>query len=97
MAAVVAAEQGRVMGEKDNAEDLGTMKPAEVVRCAEGSNAVCWIRAKAVAEDGATTAYECCGGAGQKARFSIRRGLMTPRDVNPDEIPDGLRWSRRVI
>ena len=85
------------MSDADKTEDLGRLNPVQVVRCAEGSNTVCWIRAEATADDGTTTAYECCGGAGMKASFTARTGFLSPKGVNPDDVPDGLTWSRRTI
>jgi hypothetical protein len=78
-------------------EDLGQLSPVQVVRCAEGSNTVCWIRAETTADDGSTTSYECCGGAGKKASFTMRTGFLSPKSVDPDDVPDGLTWSRRGI
>jgi hypothetical protein len=78
-------------------EELGKMSPAQVVQCAEGSNAECWVRAEVKQEDGSTTAYECCGGGGKKARFTLRTGFLAPRSVSPGDVPDGLFWSRRTI
>lgn len=85
------------MNDTGKSEDLGRLSPAQVVRCAEGSSTVCWIRAEATAEDGTTTSYECCGGGGQKPSFTIRTSFLSPKSVGPDEIPDGLLWSRRTV
>jgi hypothetical protein len=73
------------------------MTPAQVVRCAEDSNTYCWIGAKMIADDGTEVAYECCGGQGEKARFSVRSGAGPPEPVHPKAVPDGLTWSRRII
>ncbi len=85
------------MSDVDQTEDLGRMSPAQVVQCAEGSNTVCWIRAEAAADDGSTTTYECCGGAGTKASFTERTGFLSAKSVNPDDVPDGLVWSKRSV
>jgi len=67
------------------------------VQCAEGSNTVCWVRAETVADDGATTVYECCGGAGRKADFTAKSGFLSAKPVDPQDVPDGLTWSRRFV
>ena len=67
------------MSDTEKAEDLGRMSPVQVVQCAEGSNTVCWIRAETTADDGTTTSYECCGGGGQKATFTVRTGFLSPQ------------------
>jgi hypothetical protein len=76
---------------------LGQMSPAAVVKCAEDSNTECWIAAEVCCDDGSTKAYECCGGAGKKARFLLRRGFMEPRSLAPGDVPDGLTWYRRSM
>jgi hypothetical protein len=84
----------------DNArevEELGKMSPAQVVQCAEGSSTECWVRAEVQQEDGSTAAYECCGGGGKKARFTLRTSFLSPRSISPDDVPDGLFWSRRSV
>ena len=73
---------------------LGQMSAAQVVQCAEGSNTYCWIAAQASDE---AASYECCGGGGRKARFSMRRGFLEPKSIDPDEVPDGLVWTRRAM
>ena len=85
------------MSEAGKTEDLGRMSPVQVVQCAEGSNTVCWIRAETTADDGTATSYECCGGAGKKASFTVRHGFLSPKSVTPDDVPDGLTWSRRAV
>ncbi len=85
------------MSDKETAEDLGRMSPVQVVQCAEGSNTVCWIRAEATADDGTSTSYECCGGGGTKASFTVRTGFLSSKSVDPQDVPDGLSWSRRCI
>jgi hypothetical protein len=85
------------MSDAGKSEDLGRMSPAQVVRCAEGSNTVCWIRAEVTADDGMTTSYECCGGGGQKASFTARTGFLSPKTVSPADVPDDLSWSRRCV
>jgi hypothetical protein len=77
--------------------DLGCMTPAQVVQCAEGSNTECWVAAKALAEDGSEVAYECCGGGGRKARFSLLKMGQLPREVQPAEVPSSLTWVRRTV
>ena len=81
----------------DKPTSLGQMSPAQVVKCAEDSDAECWIAAEVCCEDGSTTAYECCGGAGKKARFLLRRGFMEPKSLAPGDVPDGLTWYRRTL
>ena len=85
------------MSDTEKTEDLGRMSPAQVVQCAEGSNAVCWIRAETTADDGTTTSYECCGGGGRKADFTVRTGILSAKSVDPHDVPDGLSWSRRCV
>jgi hypothetical protein len=77
--------------------ELGCMTPAQVVQCAEGSHRECWIAATMVAEDGTEVAYECCGGGGKKASFSLLRRGAPPRPVAPSEVPSSLTWVRRTI
>ena len=62
------------MSDETKCTELGCMTPAQVVQCAEGSNKECWIAATMIAEDGSEVTYECCGGGGKKARFSLRQG-----------------------
>ena len=83
------------MGEKDICTDLGCMTPAQVVQCAEGSKSECWISATFVDDDGEAS-YECCGGGGTKARFSLKRRGKPPREVSPTEVPSSLTWVRRT-
>ena len=85
------------MSDTAGAEDLGQLSPVQVVQCAEGSNTFCWMRADAIAEDGSTTSYECCGGAGKKAEFTARTGFLSPKAIDPKDVPDGLTWSRRCV
>lgn len=77
--------------------EVGCMTPAQVVQCAEGSNQECWYAATTIAEDGTEVAYECCGGGGRKARFSLLRRGMTPREVPAAEVPSSLTWVRRSV
>ena len=77
--------------------DLGCMTPAQVVQCAEGSNTECWIAATMEAEDGSEVAYECCGGGGKKARFSLLKKGQPAREVASAEVPSSLTWIRRMI
>ena len=85
------------MDDAKKPESLGTLSPAQVVQCAEGSNTVCWIRAEAVRDDGGTTVYECCGCAGRKADFRAKSGFLSAKSVDPNDVPDGLTWSRRFV
>jgi hypothetical protein len=85
------------VSDAENTEDLGRMSPVQVVQCAEGSNTYCWIRAEATGVDGTRITYECCGGAGQKASFTARTGFLSSKSVDPQDIPDGLSWSRRYV
>jgi len=75
--------------------DLGCMTPAQVVQCAEGSTAECWISATYAADEG-DVSYECCGGGGKKARFSLLKRGKPPREVSPAEVPSSLTWVRRT-
>jgi len=77
--------------------EIGCMTPAQVVQCAEGSNTECWIAATVIAEDASEVAYECCGGGGKKARFSLLRKGSAPRPVPQDEVPSSLSWVRRSM
>lgn len=76
--------------------ELGCMTPAQVIQCAEASNTECWIAAKLVDEDGEEVSFECCGGGGKKARFSLfKRGQSRP--VDPADVPGSLTWARRMV
>jgi hypothetical protein len=77
--------------------EVGCMTPAQVVQCAEGSNQECWIAATMIADDGSEVAYECCGGGGKKARFSLLRRGAPPRAIGLDEVPSSLTWVRRTV
>jgi hypothetical protein len=48
-------------------------------------------------DDGTVTTYECCGSAGRKARFSAKSSFLSSKSVSPDDVPDGLSWSRRFV
>jgi hypothetical protein len=48
-------------------------------------------------DDGTVTTYECCGSAGRKARFSAKSRFLSSKSVSPDDVPDGLSWSRRFV
>ena len=85
------------MDAKDGVEKLGRLSPAQVVQCAEGSSQVCWVQAETLDERGAPVTYECCGGAGKKARLTMKTSFLSPKSVSPDEVPDGLSWSRRFV
>jgi hypothetical protein len=85
------------MSEDSICTDLGCMTPAQVVECAERSNTECWIAATMTAEDGGEVTYECCGGGGKKARFSLLRRDAPPRQVNQADVPSSLTWSRRMV
>ena len=84
------------MSDESKCTDLGCMTPAQVVQCAEGSTSECWIAATMVGDDGAEVEYECCGGGGAKARFRLLRKGASPRDVSVADVPDALRWVRRM-
>jgi hypothetical protein len=85
------------MNEEPKCTELGCMTPAQVVQCAEGSNTECWVAATMIAEDGSEVAYECCGGGGKKARFSLLRKGSPPQTVTPAEVPNSLTWIQRTI
>ncbi len=84
------------MSDDSQCTELGCMTPAQVVQCAEGSNAECWIAATMVGPDGAEVAYECCGGGGKKARFSFLKRGAPPREVSAADVPSSLTWVRRT-
>lgn len=77
--------------------EVGCMTPAQVVECADRENTECWYAATMVAEDGSEVKYECRGGGGRKARFSLLRKGSAPRAVVPAEVPSSLTWVRRSI
>ena len=85
------------MDELKQPEPLGRLSAAQVVQCAEGSTTVCWIRAETVGDDGATTAFECCGGGGRRTDFTEKTGFLSAKPVDPSDVPDGLTWSRRFV
>jgi hypothetical protein len=85
------------MTDESKCTEIGCMTPAQVVQCAEGSNTECWIAATMIAEDGSEVAYECCGGGGKKARFSLLKKGKAPREVTAAEVPSSLTWMRRMI
>ena len=85
------------MTDESKCTEIGCMTPAQVVQCAEGSNTECWIAATMIAEDGGEVAYECCGGGGKKARFSLLKKGQAPRVVTEAEVPSSLTWMRRMI
>jgi hypothetical protein len=77
--------------------ELGCMTPAQVVQCAEGSDQECWIAATMTTADGTEVAYECCGGGGKKARFSLLKKGARARFVEAAEVPSSLTWIRRLV
>jgi hypothetical protein len=85
------------MNDESKCTEIGCMTPAQVVRCAEGSNQECWIAATMIAEDGTEVAYECGGGGGKKARFSLLQKGAPPQAIGLAEVPISLTWVRRVI
>lgn len=85
------------MDTNDSAQQLGKLTPAQVVECAKSSNRVCWVQAEAVGADGTAATYECCGGAGKEARFTVKTSFLSAKSVSPDDVPDGLSWSRRFV
>lgn len=85
------------MSDADKCMEAGCMTPAQVVQCAEGSNTECWYTATMVAADGSQVVYECCGGSGKKARFSLLRKGAAARTVGPAEVPSSLAWVRRAV
>ncbi len=84
------------MTDDSQCTDLGCMTPAQVVKCAEDSNQVCWISATTMTDHG-EVAYECCGGGGKKARFSLLRRGASPEAVSPADVPSSLTWIRRTV
>jgi hypothetical protein len=85
------------MSDEAKCTEAGCMTPAQVVRCAEDSNTECWYAATMIAEDGSEVAYECCGGGGKKARFSLLRKGAAARAVDPADVPSSLTWVRRPM
>jgi hypothetical protein len=85
------------MDAKNSQEQLGKLTPAQVVKCAEGSNTVCWVQAETLGDGGGVTSYECCGGAGQTAHFTVKTSFLSPKTISPGDVPDGLIWSRRFV
>jgi len=85
------------MDDESKCTEIGCMTPAQVVQCAEGSNTYCWLAATMIAEDGSEVTYECCGGGGKKARFSLLRRGDAPRALSPAEVPSSLSWAQRVV
>ena len=85
------------MSDEPKCTEVGCMTPAQVVECAARENAECWYAATMVAEDGSEVAYECCGGGGKKARFSLLRKGSTRRTVTAAEVPSSLTWVRRTV
>ena len=85
------------MSDESICTDLGCMTPAQVVQCAEGSHPECWIAATMEAEDGSEVAYECCGGGGKKARFSLLKKGQPASEVASAQVPSSLTWIRRMI
>jgi len=85
------------MTDETRCAEVGCMTPAQVVQCAEGSTKECWYAAATIAEDGSRVAYECCGGAGKKARFSVLRKGSAPCEVSAAEVPSSLTWVQRSM
>ena len=85
------------MADEDKCTEVGCMTPAQVVRCAEGSTTECWYAATMIAEDGSEVAYECCGGGGKKARFSLLGKGSAPKEVGAADVPSSLTWVRRSM
>jgi hypothetical protein len=85
------------MGDETKCTELGCMTPTQVVKCAEGSNKECWIAATMIGADGSQVTYECCGGGGQPARFSLRRRNQTWQAVSPADAPGSLSWVQRSV
>lgn len=85
------------MSDEDKCMEVGCMTPAQVVQCAEDSNKECWYAATMIAEDGSEVAYECCGGGGKKARFSLLKKGREPRPVAAADVPSSLTWARRMV
>lgn len=85
------------MNDESKCTEIGCMTPAQVIKCAEDSNSECWIAATMIAEDGSEVAYECCGGGGKKARFSLLRKGDVPKSVAPAVVPSSLTWVRRSV
>ena len=85
------------MGDEPKCTEIGCLTPAQVVQCAEGSNQFCWVAATMVAEDGSEVTYECCGGAGKKAAFTLQKKGAAAREIGIGEVPDSLTWVRRTV
>jgi hypothetical protein len=85
------------MTDEAKCTEVGCMTPAQVVKCCEESKTECWIAATMIAEDGSEVAYECCGGGGKKARFSLLRKNSAPRAITQNDVPSSLTWVRRSM
>jgi hypothetical protein len=85
------------MTDETKCTEVGCMTPAQVVDCADRENTECWYAATVIAEDGSEVAYECCGGGGKRARFSLLRRGAAAREVSAAEVPSSLTWVRRSI
>jgi hypothetical protein len=85
------------MSDKPICTELGCMTPAQVVQCAEGSQQECWVSAKLIGDDGTETTYECCGGGGKKARFSLFKKGAKVHNVEIADVPSSLTWVRRSM
>ena len=85
------------MAGEQKCTEIGCMTPAQVVACADRENTECWIAATTIAQDGSEVTYECCGGAGRKARFSLLRHGETAQSVSASQVPDSLTWVHRTV
>ena len=85
------------MSDESKCTEVGCMTPAQVVECANRENTECWYAATTMADDGSEVQYECCGGGGKKARFSLLRRDSAPRTVSAAEVPNSLTWVRRSV
>jgi hypothetical protein len=85
------------MSDEAKCTDVGCMTPAQVVKCCEESNTERWYAATMIVEDGSEVAYECCGGGGKNARFSLLRKGAEARTVDPADVPSSLTWVQRSM
>lgn len=85
------------MTDETKCTEVGCMTPAQVVKCCEESTTEYWVAATTIAEDGSEVAYECRGGGGNKARFSLLRKGAAPRTIDAAEVPSSLTWVQRSM
>ena len=50
-----------------------------------------------IGADGSEVTYECCGGGGKPARFSLLRRGQASQAVSPADVPGSLSWVQRSM